>query len=145
MIYMNELMKKQFDNESGNMQDLAKEIVSNTRKIYDCLVYDKECEINETKINFDRIMMMYGDRTGYEVSCNEIRLKKDRLLKNQFTTFLVEFDREITAKFSRKVVIYIQEFEDSLELRFHSFREHEKLWLSENLDDYDIPIVCYIS
>lgn len=89
--------------------------------------------------------MMHGDRTGYEVACNEIRLEKEMLSKSQIISFLIELDREFATKFSKKVVIYIQELDDALELRFHSLRENEKLWLSDNLNGYDNPIVCYIT
>lgn len=88
---------------------------------------------------------MHGDRTGYEVACNEIRLEKEMLSKSQIISFLIELDREFATKFSKKVVIYIQELDDALELRFHSLRENEKLWLSDNLNGYDNPIVCYIT
>lgn len=142
---MNELMKQYLVSEESNLQDLAKMIVSDTKIIYDCLVYDKEGAIDETRINFNRIMMMYGDRTGYEVACNEIRLDKEILSKSQIPSFLIELDREFITKFSKKVVIYIQELDDVLELRFHFLRENEKLWLSDNLNGYDNPIVCYIS
>lgn len=143
MIYMNGLMKDYFDEDSNRTQNLAREIVNGIRNVRDCLVYDKEGKINENDLDFDRIIKMNGDKTGYEISCNEIRINK--LSKNQIISFLIEFDRTITAKFSRKVVIYIQDLEECMELRFHSFREDEKLWLSENLDGYDIPILCYIS
>lgn len=138
-------MKKYLVDEKSKTQDLAKMIVSDTKIIYDCLVYDKEGEIDETRINFDRIIMMHGDRTGYEVACNEIRLEKEMLSKSQIISFLIELDREFATKFSKKVVIYIQELDDALELRFHSLRENEKLWLSDNLNGYDNPIVCYIT
>lgn len=85
MIYMNELMKNVFGCESDTILDLAREIANCTRNLCDCLVYDKAGEINETKLNFDRIMMMYGDRTGYEVVCNEIRI--DKLSKSQINSF----------------------------------------------------------
>ncbi|MCR4651423.1 MAG: hypothetical protein K5662_06675 [Lachnospiraceae bacterium] len=100
---MNDLMKKAFDCEGNTMLEVVREIVYNTKIVYDCLVYDKAGIIEETNINFDRIMMMCGDKTGYEASCNEIRI--DKLSKKQISSFLIEFDREITKKFNRKVAL----------------------------------------
>lgn len=145
MICMNELMKTKFVDEKSEIHNLAKMIADDTKLVKDCMVYDKNQEINETKINFDRIMMMYGDRTGYEVACNEIRFEKEILSKSQILSFLVELDMELATKFARKVAIYIEEIDDVLELRFHSLRENEPLWLSDDLNSYDTPIICYIS
>ena len=144
MLIMNEKMGECAEDEDNYCLELVREISASTKLIHDCLVYDKENEIDENKINFNKLLEMYGDKTGYEVSCNEIRIEKELISKSHFFFLVNELDRELEEKFSRKVVIYIQELEDSFDLRFHSLRENEKKWLSENLDEYDNPIICHI-
>ena len=144
MICLNESMGIGLEDRDNCITESVKKIVSGSRIVHDCLVYDKENEIDENKINFNKLFKMYGDKTGYEVSCNEIRIEKELISKSHFFFLINELDRELEEKFSRKVVIYIQELEDSFDLRFHSLRENEKKWLSENLDEYDNPIICHI-
>ena len=47
-------------------------------------------------------------------------------------------------KYAKKVVIYIIMHDNEVELRFHVYREKEGLWLDEDLDKYNIPILYYM-
>ena len=44
----------------------------------------------------------------------------------------------------RECAVYLLLVDDEIELRFHTIRENEPLWLDENLDAYDSPILCWI-
>ena len=142
---MNELMKKEFVEEEGTIYQLIKMIVQNTKLINDCIVYDKNEIIDESQIDYDRIKKMYGDRTGYEVACNEIRFEKEIINQSQITAFLVNLEIELSTRFSRKVAIYFQFIDEFIDLRFHSVRENETMWLSDDLNVYNVPIICYCS
>ncbi len=41
-------------------------------------------------------------------------------------------------------MVYISVYDDEIELRFHTYRKNESLWLDENLDKYDTPILYCI-
>lgn len=150
MINMNEMMKNIIKEKKGGdynieLDNIINKIVDNTKIIKECIIYDEEGRIKEGKINFDRILKFVGDLTGYEVSCNEFRFNREIIIPTQFCVFADKLSNRMLKKYpGKKFVIYIILDED-IELRFHTYRESERLWLDENLNQYDTPILNLIS
>lgn len=148
MIKMNEMMKIVLDkkeNKECNLQidAILDEIVCKTKKIKDCVIYDKDGTLEEEKINFNRIIQFVGDRTGYEASCNELRFERHKIFPCQFLALANELSHMLSEKYNgKKIVVYISLYEDDLEVRFHTYRKNERLWLDEDLNKYDRPILC---
>ncbi|MBS4537551.1 hypothetical protein GOQ27_03700 [Clostridium sp. D2Q-11] len=122
------------------------------KDVYGCLIIDNNDEIQLNDINFHRIISMYGDKTGYEASCNEIRLNdyikgdiyevKDVIslgfmILNIWSLILKEsypnYNFCLIISSNKKIVT----------LRFHIVREEENIWLSDNLQDYKDEAVAY--
>ena len=150
MIKMNTMMKIILD--EGEQQectiqvdDVLKKIVDKTKIIKNCIVYDEDGALEEEKINFDRIIHFVGDKTGYEVSCNELRFSRQKIHPCQFPVLARKLSDMLFQKYNpQKIVVYISLYDDEFELRFHTYREDEKLWLDEDLNKYDKPILCWI-
>lgn len=147
MLHMNEEMKKivssQFiDNSAAvNQHTLINSIVGKTRAIQCCVIYDEE-NIEESKIDFKRIFKFVNNWTGYEISCNEIRIEKKDLPSNQYVAFANMFAESLKKNYtSNNFVVYMIVDDDYIELRFHIYREDEGLWLNSNLNVYNCPIL----
>lgn len=57
--------------DEKKVNSIVKGILENTKKIHDCVIYDENNEVNN-EINFNKIISMYYDLTGFEMFCNEI-------------------------------------------------------------------------
>lgn len=149
MVNMNDMMRVLLENEEGReisilLDDIIAEIVDKTKKINDCIIYDKEGTLEEEKINFSRVLQFVGDWTGYEVSCNELSFGKKVIPPSQFTGFARGLSEMLSQRYEgREMVIYISLCEKEIDLRFHTYREAEGLWLDEDLNKYDNPILCW--
>lgn len=150
MIKMNELMKSIMEKSEKwecckEIGDILNEIISKTKKVRSCIVYDSNEEIEEEKINYDIIMQFVGDWTGYEVSCNELRYEKQKISPGYFTILAERIGVMLSQQYEgKRFVVYIFLYDDELELRFHTFRKDEGLWLDEDLNKYDKPILCWM-
>ena len=147
MINMNEKMKKAItvaNNEDLDTKTIAflEEIVSKTKIINDCVIYDDE-GIEESDIDWDRIGKFFGDLTGYEVSSNEIRLWKDEFRTQQYQKIASSLHNMLKNKYrNRRFAVYVCVYEDSIDIRFHTYRITEGFWLLEDLNGYEDPIIC---
>ncbi len=143
---MNTILKDENVVESGlELDSILTEIVSKTKKIKDCIIYDKDGTLEEEKINFDRILQFVGDWTGYEVSCNELRYERTSISQNQFGVLVSRLGDMLSRKFNgTEIVVYISLYDNEIELRFHTYREDEGLWLDKDLNKYDVPILYWI-
>lgn len=150
MVNMNDMMNAILKDENGeecNLQldTILTEIVSKTEKIKDCIIYDKDGILEEEKINFNRIIQFVGDWTGYEVSCNELRFERKSISQSQFVVLASRLSDMLSQKFNGKeIVVYILLCDNEIELRFHTHRENERLWLDKDLNKYDKPILCWV-
>ena len=54
--------------------NMPKILTPNFIEVYNCIIIDTNNEIKAENIDFERILLMFQDRTGYEASCNEVRL-----------------------------------------------------------------------
>lgn len=142
--------------DSNNNEDL-KEFISEfcdnyllkTKIIRDCIIYDQEGDLSEEKINFERILQFYGDWTGYEASCNEIRITDYLDLNKKNIGNILDIFNYLKKGLlnmypNRKFCIIISIDEPDITLRFHTYRKEEEIWISEDLESYDNPILCEI-
>lgn len=143
---MNLLLKDVKESKFSFQSDIIlAEIVSKTKKIKDCIIYDKDGTLEEEKINFKRIIQFVGDWTGYEVSCNELRFERESIPQSQFVVLASRLSDMLSQKFNKKkIVVYILLCDNEIELRFHVHRKDEGLWLDKDLNKYDMPILCWI-
>lgn len=151
MIKMNEMMKKILKGDveqecCSKMDDtILNEIVNKTKIIKECIIYDKDGTLEEEKINFNRILQFFGDWTGYEASCNELRFERQKILPSQFLVLANDLSHMLSQKCNgKKIVVYISLYDDEIEVRFHIYRKEEQLWLDEDLNKYDLPILYWI-
>ena len=130
---------------SLQIDNILREIVSKTKIIRNCVIYDKDKTLEEKQINFNKIIQFFGDWTGYEVSCNELIFERNSIHSNQFLVLASRLSNMLSQKFNGKeIVVYILLSEKEIELRFHTYRENENLWLDEDLNKYDVPILYWI-
>lgn len=115
------------------------------KNIHGCLIIDNEDALTEEKVNIQRILNMYGDKTGYEASCNEVRindfLEDEGLTENeliQLGLIIADKWREKLGKSFQKnqYVFILVSNEGYVTLRFHMKRDEEKEWLNYDLEKY---------
>lgn len=139
------------NNKSEDFNKCISEFCDNyllkTKRILDCIIYDQEGDLSEEKINFERLLQFYGDWTGYEASCNEIRLTDYLELNKNNIGYILDvfnsFKKGLLNMYpNRKFCIIISIDEQDITMRFHTYRKEEGMWLSEDLESYDNPILC---
>lgn len=138
------LKEEKFPETSFEIDAIVNRIVDKIKIINNCIIYDQDGTLRESRVNFDRVLKMFGDWTGYEVSCNELRFSRKLINPNVFFTLAEQLSEMLLQKYAKKVVIYIIMHDNEVELRFHVYREKEGLWLDEDLDKYNIPILYYM-
>lgn len=146
MIIMNNKMKKlsiyedKLDRETKEKLD---QIIKNTRLIKDCIVYDEE-NLNETSFNIDRVLKFTKTYTAYEIGCNELLIDRtDNLAFTSISDYLLNSFEKKFKDF--RFVVYLIVQENTVIIRFHIYRENEGFWLSNDLNEYDDPILCNYS
>lgn len=140
------LMKGHEKENTSGIEDIVKEIVDKTKLIKDCLIFDESGNLNEKKIDFEKVLKINGDLTGYEVNCNELRFTQEKIPSEQFLNFIEIFQAKLLDKFNeKKIGIVISVSDDFVDLRFHIYRKKEGLWLDEDLNNYDNPILYCIT
>lgn len=107
----------------------------------DCVIYDED-GINEDDINLDRIMKFVFDLTGYEIGCNEFRVEKNDIKDNQYQKIAINLLEMLETKYkNRKFAVYVCVNDDYIEIRFHTYRQEDGLWLDKNLNEYNVPVL----
>ncbi|MBY8911647.1 hypothetical protein KY305_02585 [Bacillus sp. YC2] len=152
MEYMNDKMKKIKDTvindlsyaKKTELSSLEKVISPNIVKIDDCFILDLENELSNTQsINWDRILKMYGDKTGYEASCNELRvndcLDNENLSEDEVLIYAFHvmdgWEHQLNESFpEHKFILILTVDEGYATLRFYKFREEESSWLNEDIE-----------
>ena len=149
MVNMNDKMRNiisdyNIQEYDEKMHRFLKEIVSNTKIIKECVIYDVD-GINESDVDFDSILRMFGDLTGYEVSCNEFRYERRKGSACSYLNVADDLKNMLESKYlGREFVIYVCVDSEYIEIRFHTYREAEDSWLDEDLNKYSKPILCVI-
>lgn len=147
MLIINDEMKKIISNSVTQRLDIKtktflQEIVNNTKILKDCVIYDED-GIEESMINWNRMLKIVGDATGYEIGCNEFRLEKDEVGAGQYQMLAYELHAMLKDKYpNRKFVIYLSVNDGYPEIRFHTYRTEDGFWLQEDLNVYIAPILC---
>lgn len=137
---MNQILLKEGEKKGLQAEMISKQVIKKTRLIRNCVIFDENGTLNEERMNFDRILKIVG--AGYEVSSNELRFSEKEIPRNQILYFVDCLNLELSRKYrERKFGIIISVYDESIDLRFHTYREEEGLWLDNNLDKYDVPIL----
>lgn len=143
------LSKKGIAVDINLIQNMCENIVCDTSllEVHDCVVYDPNNEIDDLKLDWNFILRINNDLTGFEVNCNEILINdyidynKDNARSIIYHT-LKSFGKLIKQKYPIKsfcVIMY--EYKGTLFLRFHVYRESEGLWIGENFEEDENPVL----
>ena len=151
MIKMNLLMQELLSvkdiqkADNTNIIHISKDIVGNTKQINGCVIFDREGIVKEENINWDLVLKVNKDLTGYEVSCNELTLSIDSIPISQILHFICLFNFELSNKFRNRNFGIIAIIDSGMiNLRFHTYRENEGLWLTDDFEKYMEPIIYCI-
>ncbi|MDF9825369.1 hypothetical protein M2475_001824 [Breznakia sp. PF5-3] len=129
------------------MDNLKKLFNPRFENIYGCIVF-KNQNINLSIDDFNRLLKIYNDKTGFEANNNEIRVND--YIENDIT---VDESLEIALLLIDNWSLKLKKIDMKSEfcfiisceppyttLRFHKVREDEALWISEELEKFDQPI-----
>jgi hypothetical protein len=123
--------------------NLSKIMNPNFKKVHDCIIIDMNNEIKVENVNFKRILSMFRDRTGYEASCNEIRINDYIDYSSEVAVLRLAEIIMDTWKYKLKTeypqyrfCIILSFSESYATMRFHVIREEESSWLKTDLDEY---------
>lgn len=126
-----------------NADNLYKIMLPNFKEVHDCIIIDNNSEIKLENVNFKRILSMFRDRTGYEASCNEIRINdyidySDEIAVLQLSKIIMDtWKYKLKTKYPQyKFCIIISFSNGYVTMRFHVVRENESSWLKADLDEY---------
>ncbi|MFK4567041.1 hypothetical protein [Enterococcus sp. UD-01] len=119
------------------------------QSIFDCILIVDDEEIVLDKEQFTEVIKMYGDKTGYEASNNELRIIDyidDRNISKESQYLLGKsFIKNLSNRISKKIVSYFSFDDELLTIRFHIFREKDGLWLNEDLEQFEEATGYFIS
>ena len=123
--------------------NMSKILTPNFIEVYNCIIIDTNNEIKAENIDFERILLTFQDRTGYEDSCNEVRLNdyidcydEMGLLKTAEIIMKV-WEKKLVSEYPQYRFCIILSFSEGYAtLRFHMIRENEKSWLKSDLETY---------
>ena len=123
--------------------NLSKIINPKFKEVHDCIIIDVNNEIEVENINFERILSMFRDRTGYEASCNEIRINdyidySDEVAVLQLAEIIMDtWKYKLKTDYPQYRFWIILSFSEGyVTMRFHVIRENERSWLKADLDEY---------
>lgn len=126
-----------------NTDNLSKIMSPNFKEVHDCIIIDMNNEIKVENLNFKRILSMFRDRTGYEASCNEIRVNdyidySDEIAVLQLAEIIMDtWKYKLKTEYPQYRFCIILSFtEGYVTMRFHVIRENEISWLKADLDEY---------
>lgn len=100
-------------------------------------------------LNYDFIYSKFTDLTGYEGSCNEIRLSDYIDLDGtSLVTITLKLSERLQSYLKttfpeRKFRIFAKIDGDETEIRFHIMRENEPNWLLEDLEGYQEALITF--
>lgn len=73
---------------NGNIDKLCRDIISKTKEINNCILYDLDDNLSEDNIDFEYMLKIINDFTGCEMCFNEICISYSKL-KIEFIPHLV--------------------------------------------------------
>jgi hypothetical protein len=116
--------------------------------IFDCILLVEDEEIELTEEQFIDVVKMYGDKTGYEASNNELRIIdycESELTQEEQYLIGKSCISDLNNKIPGKLVFYFSYDEEVLTIRFHKFREADGLWTNENVEGYKEPFGYFVA
>ncbi|RRJ65496.1 hypothetical protein EHV15_23190 [Paenibacillus oralis] len=140
---MKEIIEK-VDLESNDVNFLGLENIvdPNIVEANGCLILDIDHKLNVDKIDWHRVLKFHGDFTGYEASCNELRIN-DYLPDTTDKESIFRIAYTVMNKWAEKlkksypdfqfVIILSYDFEYAT-LRFHTLRQDEASWISDDIE-----------
>lgn len=118
-------------------------IFPNTKRVHDCIIIDNRNEVIPEKVNYNRVMSMYGDQIGYKASCNEVRISDyinegKRIDEVRLAQIVIQGWRYKLKKEYPQDNFWIDLIctNDYTTLRFYLCRDSTKGWLKEDLESY---------
>ena len=150
MIKLNMKMEKLLDNSLYQLNDeeineMTTNIVDKTKLIREGVVYDEYGELEEQKIDFEKIFKYVGDWTGYEINCNELCFDREEISLSDMVIVAQKMREMLSNKYKgRNFIVYVSALEEQIEVRFHCVRSEEIPWLDKNIEKYDIPILYVV-
>ena len=150
MMNMNDAKKRLLENEDEkpdflDIDTIVKGIVDKTKLIKNCVIFDEDGSLDEKEIHFDKIMKFVENWTGYEYSCNEISINKYNISANQFLILAEKMYTTLSQKYcGKKFVVIIYVTDEVIDLRFHTYRRNDGIWIDENLNNYDSPVLYWM-
>lgn len=152
MKFMFDRLKTYSDNNlmSINMEKFFHLFEPPFKDVCDCIIIT-DSDVSNIEENFDNILKMYMDRTGYEASNTETRIN------DYFTSEISVLDglkiamllvdnwkRKIKELVPNTPICFILSAGDNhVELRFHKVRKNEQMWLDTDLSKYKDEAVAY--
>ena len=155
MLKMNNKMKSllynininQPNKISKNVEKICNEIVSKTKIIFNCVVHDPNDELKEKNLNKNYVI---NDTVRYESNCNEFRPIDYFDYHCEFTAHIVHYTLyhlkiKLKDKYpNRKFCIIISISDKISTVHFHTCINNEDLWISNNLDNFEDPVLYEI-
>lgn len=119
----------------GNFDFIYEEILNH------CKLYKS---LNEVSVSIEFIKKYFSDLTGYEVGNNEFFYPLDLIPLENFFDFLFGLEKTIAASNNMPFGIIVSIDKEKIFIRIHLYREQDGLWLADNLDAYDEPLLYLI-
>ena len=147
MIRMNHEMAMLLDTvkeyDDTPVQQACCDVLGKVRQVGDCVVYDECGALDGKTVSEEEITKRYGDRTGFEMWHNEIRLSRyERFNIGCVLPFLEAVKERMKALFPRQFcyIVYVTGTQD-VDFRFHVYREEEGMWLDEDIEQVAEPLL----
>jgi len=120
-------------------------------KIVDTFIIEEVHESIDVEVaekNFDKLIRMNTDKTGYESSCNEFRIidyfSETLSVEDQWEIGMIVMENFLQKEdFPFPCIFYYGYDESILTMRFHKYRASEGLWLLEDLEGYSNPVAYF--
>lgn len=120
------------------------------KKINECIIIDYHDKIDESQINYNKLIDIYWDNTGIEAYFNEMRLNDildvevihQELLASMsvilFNDWIIKLQKEYP---NQKFCLILCINDSTAILRFHQLWQGEATWLSNDIESYEEAVV----
>ena len=120
------------------------------KKVKDCVIIAEE-SVDRLEATFDKAIKMNMDKTGYEANNSETRINSyfENDISMELGTKLALMVLEVWVlqlkklESKSKFCLIMCSDENCVEIRFHKIHEGEKIWLDENLENYEDGAIGY--
>ncbi len=140
---MDKVLRKHYFFRKNEMSTIISEIVDNTKKIYDFYLYDTNDSLSEEKVSLTKISNSFKYKFEYEIWHNEINLPKNKFVPQHLIELVTLLQTKLNEKFNENFIIYVS-INDYFDVRFTKKRENESLWLVDDLNKYESPVLICI-